>query len=397
LGTVTTDDAYVRADLAPLSTKVAGTVAVTHVNDFDSVKAGQPLVQLKNDDFKARVDQAAANVQQAQTKLADMKQRKQQQDARIVDAQSALDTAHSDVKQTDDSIVAAGAAIDEARAGISAAGAAIVQADAATKAAQADATRTSLERARQEALLADESSTHQKVEQAVDDSDRAAANVAAQKAAQAKAKAELAARRAELSKAKQQLSSSQQEKQKSISGVTSRESELTEQKKQRELLDGEEKELAANLAASKAALTSAQVDLDYTNIKAPQDGVVGELKVKPGQLVSAGTQVITLISATPWILANYRETQLQRVRKGDRVQITVDALPSLRLKGHVEAIAPASGAQFSLLPPDNASGNFTKITQRIPVKIVFDEHASNLARLRPGMSVITTIEPTGNP
>jgi membrane fusion protein (multidrug efflux system) len=163
--------------------------------------------------------------------------------------------------------------------------------------------------------------------------------------------------------------------------------------KQRELLDGEEKQLISELAVKKAGLTTADVDLDYTIVKAPTDGIVGELKVKPGQLVNAGTQVITLISAEPWVLANYRETQLVKVKEGDRVEVTVDALPGTHLNGHVERISPASGAQFSLLPPDNASGNFTKVTQRITVKICFDEDKQKLASLRPGMSVTATIMP----
>lgn len=140
-------------------------------------------------------------------------------------------------------------------------------------------------------------------------------------------------------------------------------------------------------------MISAQVDLDYTIVRSPADGVVGELKVKPGQLVSAGTEVVTVISATPWVIANYRETQLVHVKAGDLAHVSIDALPGRHLKGHVERIAPASGAQFSLLPPDNASGNFTKITQRIPVKIVFDEPENKLANLRAGMSAIVTIKP----
>jgi membrane fusion protein, multidrug efflux system len=150
---------------------------------------------------------------------------------------------------------------------------------------------------------------------------------------------------------------------------------------------------SSELAVKKAGLTSADVDLDYTIVRAPTDGIVGELKVKPGQLVNAGTQVITIISAEPWVLANYRETQLIKVKEGDHVEVALDALPGTHFSGHVERISPASGAQYSLLPPDNASGNFTKITQRIPVKIRFDEDKDKLANLRPGMSVTATIMP----
>ncbi len=392
-GSVKTDDAYIRADLAPLSTKVTGVVRLTAVSDFDKVKRNQILVELKNDEYKAHVEQAKLAVREAEIKLADMKQRKEQQDARVTGAQLAVETSRTSIKQADDNIATAQAAIDEARAGIEAAKAAIAQSRASIKAASSSVTRTFLERSRQEALLAQESSTKQAVEQIADDNDRSMANLEAQKALQLKSQADLAARQAQLSKSIDQLSSSKAEKEKSLLAVESRLAEHTAQRKQRELLDGEEQQLVADLAYKKAGLVSAQVDLDYTIICAPIDGVVGELKVKPGQFVSAGTQVITVVSAIPWIIANYRETQLRHVKDGDFATAKIDALPGLHLNGHVERIAPASGAQFSLLPPDNASGNFTKIIQRIPVKICFDESADKLTSLRPGMSAIVVINP----
>jgi membrane fusion protein, multidrug efflux system len=390
---VRTDDAYVRADIAPLSTKVTAVVRQVEVNDFEKVKAGQVLVELKNDEFKARVEQAKQAIRQAEIKLSDMKQRKEQQDAKVAESQSNVETSRTSIKQVDDSIMTAQATIEEAKAGIEAAQAAILQSKASTRAASADVTRTSSERGRQEALLADESSTKANVEQIVDENDRALANLDAQNASHAKAQAELMAKHAQLRRAIQQLSTSQIEKEKSLLTVRSREAELKAQQKQRELLNGEEQQLASEVASKKAGLISAQVDLDYTIVRAPADGIVGELKVKPGQLVSAGTQVITLISATPWVVANYRETQLRHVRDGDLAEVTIDAIPGKQLKGHVDKLAPASGAQFSLLPPDNASGNFTKITQRIQVKICFDESADKLTDIRPGMSAITIIKP----
>jgi membrane fusion protein, multidrug efflux system len=390
---VKTDDAYVRADVAPLSTKATGVVRVAPVNDFQNVKAGQILVELKNDEYRARVEEAQQAIHQAEIKIADMKQRKEQQDARVAEADSGLENGRTTVTQADDSVAVSAATIEEAKAGIDAAKAAIVQSQAAVRAAAADVTRTALERTRQEALLANESATSETVEKAVDENERAVANMEAQKAAQIKAQAELAARQAQLAKTRQQLTTSQAEKRKSVVLVQNHLSEQTAQIMQRKLLDGEERQLISDLASKKAGLKAAQVDLDYTIIRAPADGIVGELKVKPGQLVSAGTQVITIISAKPWVIANYRETQLVKAKIGDLAEVDIDALPGTHLKGHVESIAPASGAQFSLLPPENSSGNFTKITQRIPVKICFDEDQPGLANLRPGMSVIATIEP----
>lgn len=390
---VKTDDSYVRADIAPLSTKSSGIVKTTSVDDFQGVKAGQVLVELKNDEYKARVEQAQETIRQAEIKIADMKQRKEQQDAHVSEARSALENSRTSVSQADDAIATAEASIQEARAEIDVAKAAILQSLAAAKAAAADVTKTALERSRQEALLAEESTTKEKVEQVVNEDDRASASLEAQNAAQTKAQAELSARQAQLAKAMQQLASLKEEKKKSLVLVKNHEAEQTAQLKQRELLDGDEKQLISELASRKAGLKSAQVELDYTIVRAPADGIVGELKVKPGQLVSAGTQVITVISSKPWVIGNYRETQLTKVHEGDAVEIKIDAIPGSHFKGHVERIAPASGAAFSLLPPENASGNFTKITQRIPVKVVLDEEPQTLANLRPGMSAVATIHP----
>jgi membrane fusion protein (multidrug efflux system) len=178
-------------------------------------------------------------------------------------------------------------------------------------------------------------------------------------------------------------------------GLAGRESEHEAQRRQRAVLDSQEAQLRADLRAKEGAVQVARTNLEYTRIVAPADGIVGERKVRIGQLVSLGTQVISLVDDDVWVQVNYKETQLTHVSKGDSVQITVDTFPGLLLKGHVEEISPASGSQFALLPPDNASGNFTKIVQRIPVKIVIDHDPRMADRLRPGMSIIVEIKASG--
>ncbi len=149
----------------------------------------------------------------------------------------------------------------------------------------------------------------------------------------------------------------------------------------------------AAIAAAEAALVIAKLNLSYTTITATQNGVVGLRQVKPGQLVGVGTQITTL---TPlpnvWVIANYKETQLTHMAVGQRADITVDTFPGRTLHGHVEAFAPASGAEFALLPPDNATGNFTKIVQRVAVKILIDDAADLTDRLVPGMSVEARVD-----
>jgi membrane fusion protein (multidrug efflux system) len=152
-------------------------------------------------------------------------------------------------------------------------------------------------------------------------------------------------------------------------------------------------QLQADLLAKQAALAAATVNLGYTKIYAPGDGNVGERQVRPGQLVSPGIQVISFVDVTKWVQANYRETQLTNVKVGDPAELRIDQYPGQTIRGKVLEIAPASGSQFALLPPDNATGNFTKVVQRIPVKIALNDKAF-AAQLRPGLSVIATVRTT---
>jgi membrane fusion protein, multidrug efflux system len=149
----------------------------------------------------------------------------------------------------------------------------------------------------------------------------------------------------------------------------------------------------AAVNAQKANLQAAQLNLTYTRILAPQDGVIGQRQIKPGQYVGVGTQITTL---TPlpnvWVIANYKETQLTRMGVGQQAEITVDTFPGRKLRGHVLAFSPGAGSQFALLPPDNATGNFTKVVQRIAVKIVVDDTDGLTDVLRPGMSVVARVD-----
>jgi membrane fusion protein (multidrug efflux system) len=163
--------------------------------------------------------------------------------------------------------------------------------------------------------------------------------------------------------------------------------------KQVDLLKADISEATAQAARAEAAQAQAELNLSYTTITAPIDGVVGNRTLRTGQFVQAGTQLMSVVPATgAYVVANFKETQLTDVRKGQAVDIKVDMFPGQVVHGHVDSIAPASGQEFALLPPDNATGNFTKVVQRIPVKIVFDAGNQPGIDLRPGMSVIPTIE-----
>jgi membrane fusion protein, multidrug efflux system len=329
-----TNDAYVRGDLTPLSTKVPGLVREVNVNDYQRVHKGDPLVQLDDDDYKAQVAQAAAGVEAAKAALENNRRQRQLQDSKI----------------------------ERAIAGIDQANAQITAAQAGKDAVQADVTRTRAERNRQEALLRTNSTTQQKVETAVADEQRFTG--------------QYASRDADLTQARALLRSN--------------ESAAEAERRGKAVLESQDSQLVADLHAKEAALEVAQVNLGYTRILAPADGTVGERQVRPGQLVAPGTQVMTFVENTRWVAANFRETQLTNIKVGDPAEIRIDVYPGKVVKGRVLEIAPASGSQFALLPPDNATGNFTKVVQRVPVKIALDD--SPLAsQLRPGLSAVVTV------
>ncbi|KYH02466.1 HlyD family secretion protein [Bradyrhizobium sp. DOA1] len=305
----TTNDAYVRAELTRLSSRVSGEVLKVGVTDFQRVKAGDLLIQIDPADYEAQVAQAEASVAAAQAALDNL--------ANQIELQYAT----------------------------------IAQAQAARLSAEAMEVEARQEQERQQSLSQTESGTRQRLEQAV--------------AAYAKAQADVRASRAVIAAQQHQL----------------------------EVLQGNRKQRAADVEAAKATLASAKLKLGYTKITAPFDGVVGERQVQPGDYVNIGSNLINVVPLPKvYVIANYKETQLTHVRPGQPVEITVDSFPRETLRGRVERIAPATGAQVALLPPDNATGNFTKVVQRIPVRIQFDDGQPLLARLVPGMSVVTRID-----
>ena len=163
--------------------------------------------------------------------------------------------------------------------------------------------------------------------------------------------------------------------------------------KQVDLLKAEIVQANAALARAQALQSQAELNLEYTSIVAPIDGIVGNRSLRVGQFVQAGTQLMSVVPVSgAYVVANFKETQLTDVRAGQAVDIAVDMFPGQLVHGRVDSIAPASGQEFALLPPDNATGNFTKVVQRIPVKIALNRDNGSPVELRPGMSVIPTIE-----
>jgi membrane fusion protein, multidrug efflux system len=176
------------------------------------------------------------------------------------------------------------------------------------------------------------------------------------------------------------------------------EAQLDQQKALLASLDVQQNQLQAQVAAAQAQVNLAENNLVYTHIYAPADGLVGQRQVRAGQFVNVGTQVITVVPLPNiWVIANYKETQMTNVRLGQPARVAVDAFPNLKLRGHVDSWSPGTGSTFALLPPDNATGNFTKVVQRVPVKIVLDPDPALGALVRPGMSVEAVIDTRGTP
>ena len=329
-----TNDAYVTSNQIPLSTRITGTVRRADVEDYQAVKAGQLVLELDDSDYQAAVDEAAAAIDAAQAQLA----------------------ANQDAKH------AADAGIDSAKQAIAQAQATAESAQAAIDAQQAQVTQAVAEYHRQETLLSGKATTHQQYEQALEARDASQAALQSRKADLVRTQAAIASSKAAMAAALQQRSQ----------------------------LNASDGALKAQVTAKTAALTVAKVNLGYAKIFAPADGQVGSFQVHPGQLLSAGMQVVDFVQSGPWVEANYQETQLARVRVGDVADITIDAYPTKTFRAYVSEIAPASGAATALLPADNATGNFTKVVQRVPVKLRFDNNA-DAAMLRPGLSAQVAI------
>ena len=330
-----TDDAYVRADMTPMSTRISGTVRKVDVEDYQQVTPGQTLIELDDADYQAMLAQSEAALAGAEASLANNQATKRIQDAKVENAVTSVQQA--------------AAAITAAQAGVDS--------------VQPDVTRSGLELKRQAALLEVKASTPQQNEQAT--------------AEAARFSGMLATRQADLKRAEALYSSSQ--------------AVVEAEKRQRSALNTQDAVYQAEIKAKQSAIVVSKVNLGYARIVAPVGGTVGERHVQVGQLVAPGMQTLDLVQGDVWIQANFKETQLTHMRAGDVADIRIDAFPGTVLRGKVLEIAPASGSQFALLPPDNATGNFTKVVQRIPVKIALDAGHALQGKLRPGFSVVVTV------
>ncbi|MBW4506180.1 MAG: HlyD family secretion protein [Scytonematopsis contorta HA4267-MV1] len=396
-----TDNATVAGHIHQISSKIPGTIAEVLVNDNQQVQAGQPLVKLDARDYQNKVlqtqaalDSAQRQAQAAQSNIAFASQtttaKTAQAQGDVSGAVAAISTSQAAVEEAKAGIPAAEAEVSQAQAGIPVAQAQVAQADANLQKAQADYNRY-------QTLFAQGAISRQLLDNSKAGYDVAVAQKSAAQQGVQQATAKLAAAKVGVARAQSRLAQAQE-------GVTQAQAKLAASKgglqqataggQQTEVNRSQYEAAKAAINQAQASLKDAQLQLSYTNIVAPAGGRVGRKTVEVGNRVQAGAPLMAIVNNDYWVIANFKETQLEQVKPGQEVEVKLDAFPHHAFKGHVESVSPASGAQFALLPPDNATGNFTKIVQRIPVKVIFDQRSIQgyESRITPGMSAEVSVD-----
>jgi membrane fusion protein (multidrug efflux system) len=368
-----TDNATVVGHIHPVSSKIAGTVTYVLVGDNQEVQAGQLLIKLDPKDYENKVQQAQAALesskQTAKAAQANIDLASQTTSGKTTQAQGNINTAQA-------AIANAQAIMQEAQAGIPLAEAQVAEANANFQKAQTDYDRyNSL--FKQGAIAKQELDTAK----AAYDVAQAQKNSALQIVQQAKSR---------LAQTQEGIVSAQ-----SRLAATGGELEQATASGQQTTVNRSEYEAAQSaIAQSAAMLKDAQLQLSYIDVFATSTGRIGKKNVEVGNRIQVGSPLMAIVENNYWIVANFKETQLNRIKNGQSVEVKLDAFPDRIFLGRVDSIAPASGAQFSLLPPDNATGNFTKIVQRISVKITLDPQSLKgyESRITAGMSAEVTVE-----
>jgi membrane fusion protein (multidrug efflux system) len=370
-GRESTDDAQVDAPVAPVSARVGGTVVRVPVKDNQQVDAGAVLVELDPRDYQVAVDKARAELADAE--------------ASAVAAQSNVPitstTAASNVSTAEGSVEEAGGGVDAAEKEVGAAHARLTTAQARQREAEANAARTAKDVERLRGLLAKDEVSQQQF-------DAAASAAEAQRAATDSAKSQVVEAEAGIRVAESKLVQARAGEQRAHAGLRSAQTAPAQVTAIRA------RALAAEAHAqqARANLAQAELNVQYATIKAAVRGTVSRKTAQVGQVIQPGQPLMALVPIEDvWITANFKETQLENMRPGQSATVKVDAYGGREYKGHIDSIAAATGARFSLLPPENATGNFVKVVQRVPVKIVLEPGQDPEHLLRPGLSVAPTV------
>jgi len=384
-GFESTDDAFIDGGIVQISPRVPGQVLRVLVTDNQRVNKGDLLVELDPRDYETAVAQARAALSNALARnfgaKAGLELTNTVTDAALVQASAGLKAAQAQVDVLRASVQQAEAAVGAAEAGLQ-------QAEARRTAAEAEAQRAAADAERYRALYKKDEISKQLLDRAETEARATAANLDAAKQMVAAARAQLVQARAARASAEASLRQAET----LVRQAEGRLKEAQSRPEQIRIRRADFEGAGAEIERARAALQQAELNLSYTKIYAPESGYVTKKAVEPGNIVGAGQALMALVSDRLWVVANYKEVQLQRMRPGQPVSIKIDAYPQRRFRGKVDSIQSGSGARFSLLPPENATGNYVKVVQRVPVKIVFDEPLPSELKIGPGMSVVPEVK-----
>jgi len=370
-GRESTDDAQVDGRITQIAARVGGPVTKVAVDNNNRVKAGDLLVQIDPRDYQVAVDRARAELADAQ---ANASAARTGVPIARVETNAGVSTATGSLQQADAGVTGAEHEVQVAQANL-------VAAQARQREKEATAVKAAKDVERLRPLVDKDEIPRQQFDAAV------AAADAARAAADA-ARSDVTAAQGGVTVAQQRVAQARGSAAQARAGLeTARTAPQQLQVTQARAASAE-----ARVQQAQAALAQAELNLQYTTVKAPSDGVVSRKSVEPGQVIQVGQPLMALVDLEhTWITANFKETQLKNMQPGQRAEVSVDALGGRTFKGHVDSIAAATGAKLSVLPPENASGNFVKVVQRIPVKIYIEAGEDPQHLLRPGMSVTPTV------
>lgn len=368
-----TDDAYVTGHTANVSSTVSGNVVQIFADDNQYVHAGDVLVKLDPTPYQVAVDQARANLELAQ----------RQADAAKTTVTQTATTARAQTTTANGDIAASQAGVAMSQSQVAESQAAVQDAQSKLLSAQAQETQAKTDYQRYATLVQQGAISRQQFDQARTNYQIATANVQS-------ARNELMEAQSKVSQAKASMSQSLANLRKSQGSAI----QASATDVQTKVNQDQYKVSLASVDKAKADLQQALLNLSYTEIKAPVTGHIGRKSVEIGQHIDPGQALMADVEEQPWIVANFKETQTGHMRTGQPVEIKIDSLPGHTFTGHVDSVSPASGNNFALLPADNATGNFTKIIQRIPVKIVFDPQSVRgyESQIAQGMSVEVSVK-----
>jgi len=385
-----TDDAFIEGRIVQIGPKVAGQVLRVAVQDNQAVRLGDLLVEIDPRDFEARAAQARANLAASESRLMGARLGV---DVMRATAGGGLEQATSAVLTAEAQEAAARDKLAQANAEVQVATASAEQTRAEAAAHEAEASRAAADAQRYQDLAPEGSVSRQEVDRAVATAKSAEAALEAVRKKIAAADAHVAQARAAVQVATQSLRQAASQVAEAAGRLTAAGAAPDQVASMRAQVQTSD----AEIAQMRAALALAELQLSYTRIVAPVDGRVTKRTVEAGSYVQVGQALLAVVPNDFWVVANFKETQLGRIRPGRPAEIRVDAYPDRRFRGHVDSIQSGAGARFSLLPPENASGNYVKVVQRVPVKIVFDEPADPSHPLGPGMSVVPSVRVTARP